>query len=461
MKKLLLSLLVALAFVACNKGDDTPKPIELTGGTATSQTVYADETQKSDGIKFNAIAPWNATVNEVAVNKTDGRDVKWLTLSAYEGAAGEQAITLNLLPNATGSDRKAEIKITCSGTIITITVTQDSKTQSGIVPEDPNVVKSISLNNTQLTITTGESEELIATISPSTATNKNVIWTSSNPEVASVDRSSKDPNNGFVLAKIVGTTEITATTEDGGKTTKCIVTVKASAIKIPGQVKSINSVKFVFNPTGQIVVGREIGSSAKYYAERFTFEGGTIGGGGKLTHVNGMNWDSRDGWDQEYIYDGDYLKQINYKVVPEPEFNNYTYHIFNTWENGNLTRIGYSIGSSSVTKHAVLEYTDILHPESNLDINLYTVFLWGSFGSTCLSPEYYTICDNNLGARSKYLVRKVTYSSDTEPTTSTLNFERTFRYEIYAGQVSAIYYTDKAVNDANPQQERKLCDLHY
>lgn len=79
MKKILFSLLVAIALGACSS-DDGKGPDEsvvLTGGTQTSQTIYADETQKSEGIKFTATEPWTATVNEVNT-RTEGSNVDWL-----------------------------------------------------------------------------------------------------------------------------------------------------------------------------------------------------------------------------------------------------------------------------------------------------------------------------------------------------------------------------------------------
>lgn len=55
----------------------------------------------------------------------------------------------------------------------------------------------------------GETVRFIAHVYPENATNPNIIWTSSDENVASVD-------NGVVTAKNVGTTTISATAEDGG-----------------------------------------------------------------------------------------------------------------------------------------------------------------------------------------------------------------------------------------------------
>ena len=61
MKKLFLGFLVAIALGACSSEENEPEgAIVLTGGTQTSQTIYADETQKSEGIKFTAKEPMEA-----------------------------------------------------------------------------------------------------------------------------------------------------------------------------------------------------------------------------------------------------------------------------------------------------------------------------------------------------------------------------------------------------------------
>ena len=80
-------------------------------------------------------------------------------------------------------------------------------------------VTGVTLNKTSLKLYTRDSETLTATVAPAGATNKNVIWTSSEPTVATVDA------NGKVTAKSTGIADITVTTEDGGKTATCRVGV--------------------------------------------------------------------------------------------------------------------------------------------------------------------------------------------------------------------------------------------
>ncbi len=80
------------------------------------------------------------------------------------------------------------------------------------------VVGSISLTKTALNMEVGEQTQLSVIIEPENASNKNVIWTSSNKAVAEVER-------GKITAKSVGDAIITATTVDGSKTAICTVRV--------------------------------------------------------------------------------------------------------------------------------------------------------------------------------------------------------------------------------------------
>ena len=81
-------------------------------------------------------------------------------------------------------------------------------------------VNGVSLNYDALSMQAGKTVVLTATVTPDTAINKEVSWTSSNASVAVV-------NNGAVTAIKEGTTVITVTTKDGGFTATCVLTVIA------------------------------------------------------------------------------------------------------------------------------------------------------------------------------------------------------------------------------------------
>ena len=99
------------------------------------------------------------------------------------------------------------------GTVATVTVDMN-----------PSVaVTGVTLDKTSLDLNLGKSETLTATVTPSNASDKTVTWSSSNTAVATVS------SDGVVTGVKAGTATITATTNDGGKTATCAVTVKAPA----------------------------------------------------------------------------------------------------------------------------------------------------------------------------------------------------------------------------------------
>lgn len=104
---------------------------------------------------------------------------------------------------------------------ITVTTNDGGKTATCAVTVTPMSVTGVSLNKNSLTMYENDSETLIATVTPSNATNKSVSWSSSNPAVANVNAV------GHVSALAAGSAVITVTTDDGGKTATCSVTVKA------------------------------------------------------------------------------------------------------------------------------------------------------------------------------------------------------------------------------------------
>ena len=87
-------------------------------------------------------------------------------------------------------------------------------------------VESVTLDKTTATIEVDEALQLNATVLPVEAANKNVIWTSSNTSVATVSA------EGIVTGLTVGTTTITATSEDDNtKVATCDITVEPITVK--------------------------------------------------------------------------------------------------------------------------------------------------------------------------------------------------------------------------------------
>ncbi len=89
-------------------------------------------------------------------------------------------------------------------------------------------VTGILISPATAIILTGTTQLLSATVTPSDATNKSVLWSSANSAVATVNTS------GLVTAIAPGTTTITATTQDGAKTAGSTITVNAPIILSAG-----------------------------------------------------------------------------------------------------------------------------------------------------------------------------------------------------------------------------------
>lgn len=85
-------------------------------------------------------------------------------------------------------------------------------------------VTSVSLDKNTLNIKKGESATLTATVKPSDATNRSVKWSANNSNVT--------VSNGKVTGKAVGTSVVTVTTDDGGYTATCDVTIQKKVPEI-------------------------------------------------------------------------------------------------------------------------------------------------------------------------------------------------------------------------------------
>lgn len=84
-------------------------------------------------------------------------------------------------------------------------------------------VKTMTLDQTSLALTEGQTSKLTTSFTPSYASNSTVTWKSTNPNIASVD------DKGNVSARLSGTVTITATSGDG-PVAQCKITVTALTV---------------------------------------------------------------------------------------------------------------------------------------------------------------------------------------------------------------------------------------
>ena len=187
-------------------------------GTCTI-TVFIAATSISLNQNTATMHPGNtltlaATVLPVnATNKT----VTWSSNSSNATVNGSGTITANALGSAVITARCGSLTATCA---LSITI----------------AVSSVSVSRTNVSIGVGRSQLVVATVLPSNAARKAVIWSSANPSIAIVSTS------GLITGINPGSTTITVETVDMARTATVNVSVFVGV-----QSVSLNSTSISLN----------------------------------------------------------------------------------------------------------------------------------------------------------------------------------------------------------------------
>lgn len=160
MKKLLCTMpcalwmgLVLLFVTACSDDDNNTRQIEVADESELEQTLSGD--QQTSTLSFVAASDWTSTVSETTPT-TKSAD-SWLKLDPDHGGAGSYTINIILEPNETGETRSAVITISCGGTQITVSVTQEA-TSGSVTPSDRYFVERVNILNEEV-YSTGETHK--------------------------------------------------------------------------------------------------------------------------------------------------------------------------------------------------------------------------------------------------------------------------------------------------------------
>ncbi|MGL4986518.1 MAG: Ig-like domain-containing protein, partial [Treponemataceae bacterium] len=114
-----------------------------------------------------------------------------------------------------------------------------------IISKAPVRVNTLNVTPPEVSITIGYSVFLEATVEPSDATNKTVVWKSENEGIARVSQ------EGEVTAISEGEVIITATAQDGGLSKTSLVTATAQVFPIT-EIKLPDSIDIALNTTEEI-----------------------------------------------------------------------------------------------------------------------------------------------------------------------------------------------------------------
>lgn len=271
-----------IMFVSCSKddGEDNKGPLIPPTKEETTQEAYADNESTGNGFSFTANAAWTATITETqtsvakSIKSTtstidrEGNNVVWLRLylgnrEAYSGPAGTTTLRIELDQNYTGQRREATITIRSGNDSFTVMVVQEGTKQDGSENEPPVKVSKITLDKAKLSLDVGDKRTLTATVEPADATIKSVVWSSSDPAIASVNSVT-----GEITAIADGTATVTATSSSNKKVSAfCTITVGSDEIITPSDYAFVSRIE------RKITYWSEVPASDRYEDDAiYTFE---------------------------------------------------------------------------------------------------------------------------------------------------------------------------------------------
>ncbi len=182
-------------------------------------------------VKAKAVNVTEVTLDRAELTLTEG-ETETLTATVKPDNADNRKVTWSSdkteVATVDGAGRVTAVK--AGEAVVTVTTEDGGKTATCKVTVKAKAVNvtEVTLDKTELTLTEGEAETLTATVKPDNADNRKVTWSSDKTEVATVDGA------GRVTAVKAGVAVVTVTTEDGGKTATCKVTVKAKTVPVTG-----------------------------------------------------------------------------------------------------------------------------------------------------------------------------------------------------------------------------------
>ncbi|OLR62706.1 hypothetical protein BHF69_08460 [Anaerostipes sp. 992a] len=185
--------------------------------------TYAETFANDHGIKFvnQEVKATEVTLNKTELTLNKGQKDK-LIMSVTPSNFTDEVSWKSSNTDIITIDDTGLVTAKALGTATIKLIVGDVNTSCKVTVVQP--VTSISLNKTSLSMEALDTYQLTATANPSEAANKEVEWSSSNEEVATIDQ------NGMVRALGKGTAEIKVSAKDGsGVSNKCTVTVSNTA----------------------------------------------------------------------------------------------------------------------------------------------------------------------------------------------------------------------------------------
>ncbi|MGE7662911.1 Ig-like domain-containing protein [Peribacillus sp. NPDC097197] len=186
------------------------------------------QAENTDSLVEESVAPQSITLNKSTVSIKLNKTAQ-LTATVNPADATDQSINwTSANPKIAVVDVSGKIKPVNAGTTtITATANGNPSIKKSITVTVLKVPTSLKLSKASLNITKKQTVKVTATVAPSDATNKTVVWKSSNTKVAKVD------SKGNIKGIANGSATITATAKDNSDVVKQVkVKVSTKTVKV-------------------------------------------------------------------------------------------------------------------------------------------------------------------------------------------------------------------------------------
>ena len=189
------------------------------------------------------IAVTGVKLSESSIELTAG-DSKQLTATVLPSNASNKGVrwATNIPDVATVSEDGTVTALAMGAATITVTTLDGGfKADCAVIVKKRLIpVQSVALSMTSVGLTVGSSVILGAKITPADADDRSVSWSATPASVVTVEQ---DGHNGIVTAVGPGEGTVTVTTNDGGLTATCTVTVEAATIDVESSTLSAESLE--------------------------------------------------------------------------------------------------------------------------------------------------------------------------------------------------------------------------
>jgi uncharacterized protein YjdB len=216
----MFSLAAILVAISCGKSPEEkpvvqpeiniPAESQAIFSSGISFPEYSGTSAQTASLSFTATESWSTDVSDTKASS-------WLSVQPSSGGAGTVNMTVSAQPNTGETARSGKVTIKCGTVSKSFSVTQAGNPPAVIA------VESVTIDKTELALVEGDEVTLSATVKPDNATDKTVTWSSSDENIATVEK-------GKVKAIKEGSVTITA--KAGEKSATCKVTVAKKVIPV-------------------------------------------------------------------------------------------------------------------------------------------------------------------------------------------------------------------------------------